>query len=280
MPNILLVDNGSKRADATLSLRELATRLQARAADPVEPVSLLHSDAIPPHQLNDQPARTLAPYLRRQLESGQRDFLIVPLFFGASRALTSFIPETAAALRRDFDDFRLRIAPPLCPLPRGEPRLVEILVDNLAQCRLQASRSPEHVFLVDHGSPIARVTAVRNWLAKQLVRRLGDRVGLTEAAMERRPGREYDFNGPLLSDALATHARAHPRARVAVAMQFLAAGRHAGPDGDVVTICRDIEARHPGFSISLSPLMSTHPLLIDILIDRMHAEHRDGNDSA
>ncbi|MBK1647941.1 sirohydrochlorin chelatase [Rhabdochromatium marinum] len=270
MSQILLVDNGSKRAEANLSLRALAARLQTHTQAPVNPVSLLHADAIDAAALNGQPAQIFAPYLRRQLANGQRDFLVVPLFFGQSRALTHFIPDTAAALRKEFGAFRLRLAPPLCPLPQGEPRLVEILVDHLQICRSQAQQPPEHVFLVDHGSPLPQVTAVRHWLAQQLAERIHDWADFTEAAMERRPGQEYDFNGPLLADALESHACVHPKASIAIAMQFLAAGRHAGPDGDIVNICRDIQQRHPDFHISLSPLMGGHPRLLDILRDRLN----------
>jgi sirohydrochlorin ferrochelatase len=269
MPDILLVDNGSKRAEASLSLRQLAAGLQARVGRPITPVSLLHSDSIPASALHGSPALTLAPYLREQLTRDHRAFIVLPLFFGRSRALTSYIPDTVAALRVDFGDFRLDTAPPLCPLPQGEPRLVDILSDNLARCRAQAERPLEQVFLVDHGSPIQPVTAVRQWLAAALAPRLDAGIGLTEAAMERRPGKDYDFNGPLLAEALERHANAHPTASVAVLMQFLAAGRHAGADGDVVNICREVTQRHPGFSIQLSPLMGSHPRLIDILADRL-----------
>ncbi len=269
MPKILLVDNGSKRVDATLTLRTLALKLQGRIKRQIEPVSLLHSDTIPPTEFHDRPAQTLAPYLRSQLEAGHRAFLILPMFFGLSRALSRFVPDTVAALSEEFGSFELDMAQPLCPLPQGEPRLVEILSDNLAHCRAQALHPPEHVFLVDHGSPLPQVTAVRNWLAQGLSQRIGSWAGLTEAAMERRAGPDYDFNGPLLAQALETYASAHPNASVLIAMQFLAAGRHAGGDGDIVHICRDMQQRHPGFCIRLSPLMNAHPLLVDILEDRL-----------
>ncbi|EIC22505.1 sirohydrochlorin chelatase [Thiorhodovibrio frisius] len=275
MTQILLVDNGSKRPHATISLRALAARLQERCGQRVMPVSLLHSDSVPPAALHGHPAITLVPHLRAQLEVGHRDFLVVPLFFGQSRALSRFIPDTITALSAEFGAFTLSTADPLCPLPQGEPRLVSILEDNLTWCRRWAERPPQQVFLVDHGSPAPEVTAVRNWLAGPLGERISDWAGLTEAAMERRSGSEYDFNGPLLADALDAYASAHPQASVAVAMQFLAAGRHAGPDGDVVAICRDIEQRHQGFSICLSPLMGGHSLLVDILHDRLCGANQD-----
>lgn len=271
MARILLVDNGSKRADATRSLHALAARLQARCGCLIEPVSLLHSDSLPAAAFNGREPRTLAPYLQGALHEGAREFLILPLFFGQSRALSGHVPQIVERLRAEFGPFDLDIAEPLCPLPQGEARLVNMLEDCLASSRAQAEVPPSHVILVDHGSPDARVTAVRNWLARELAERIRAWAGLSEAAMERRAGPDYDFNGPLLADALHTYACAHPEGSVLLAMQFLAAGRHAGPDGDVARICQEIQQRHPGFRIGLSALLGTHPLLVDILHDRLRA---------
>lgn len=268
MPQILLVDNGSKRPGATRSLRALAERLAARLHQPVAPVSLLHADGIAPALLGGRPAQILAPYLRDQLRLGEGDFTLLPLFFGQSRALTRFIPETVAALQHEYGVFSLRVAEPLCPLPQGEPRLAEILHDHLStSCQ---PIPPEQIILVDHGSPIPRVTAVRNWLAQALSQRISD-IPISEAAMERRAGPEYDFNGPLLSEALEQQARAKPNIRIALAMQFLSAGRHAGEDGDVARICQAVAQRHPGVRITRAPLMGTHPLLVEVLAERLTA---------
>jgi len=126
------------------------------------------------------------------------------------------------------------------------------------------------VALVDHGSPVAVVTAVRNELAQQLAGLLGSRVAaVAPASMERRAGPEYDFVKPLLADLLAT--RPWNTGRVIVAMQFLLPGRHAGPAGDVAEICRAAEAASPGLRTVMTKLVAEHPLLIDLLADRWRA---------
>ena len=271
MPDTLLIDNGSTRPDSTLALRALARTLAGRCGRPIQPVSLLHADQVPTHALGGQPADTLEPWLRRALAAGRRDFLLVPLWFGPSRALTHFIPELTAALRRTHGPFRLACTPALCPLPHGEPRLVEVLLGNIDATATAAAITPRRLVLVDHGSPIPSVTAVRTWLAARLRERLGPAAVLEEAVMERRPGPEYDFNGELLETVLHRLAAADPSAPVILPLLFLAPGRHAGPGGDLAAICGRVESAVPGFRVLPTPLVGAHPGLIDILAERIAA---------
>jgi sirohydrochlorin ferrochelatase len=178
-PSILLVDNGSTRPAATLSLRRIAAGLSARIGQVVHAVSLQHADRIPPGELGGEEATILAPFLRRQLEAGQREFVALPLFFGRSRALTSFIPEQVAALQQEFGDFDLVQADVLSPLPGGEPRLADILADQVKRCTDGVPAVPDRVIVVDHGSPIPEVTAVREAAVEALRSRLADPVTLT-----------------------------------------------------------------------------------------------------
>jgi sirohydrochlorin ferrochelatase len=200
-PLILLVDNGSLEPAATLGLRELAGKLAAKVGQPVEPVSLLHSSGIDPALLEGRRAEILFPSLERRLASGQNEFVVLPLFFGPSRALTDYLPENLARIREKFPALRLRVAAPLhAP---GDDRLARILADQVLAAL--AEFPSEHVVVVDHGSPVATVTAVRNELAEQVGRLLGSRVTrVAPASMERRPGPEYDFCNPLLADLLGT----------------------------------------------------------------------------
>ena len=269
MRSILLVDNGSRRPDSTLNLRRLAAALSERCGETVRPVSLLHADQVPAERLDGQPAEILAPTLERLAASGVDEILVIPLFFGPSRALSRFVPETAAQVAAQFGPLQLAIAPELCPLPEGEPRLVEILHDNLLQAAEALGDEPRRVVLVDHGSPIPEVTAVRRWLAERLGRRLGADVRLDEAVMERRQGREYDFNGPLLEDRLAEMAEEDAETPILLSMLFLSAGRHAGADGDIAQIRARIERRFPRLPIRPSPLVGGHPALIEILQARL-----------
>lgn len=270
----LLVDNGSLEPAATLALRELAVRLAAQLGQPVAPVSLLHSSALNPALIGGRPAEILFPALERRLAAGQTDFILLPLFFGPSRALTEYLPEHLARLRVKFPALHVRVASPLHAA--GDDRLARILADQVKvelDALSRASSLPQNtvrVALVDHGSPVPEITAVRNELATQLVRLLGSRVvAVTPCSMERRPGPAYDFTAPLLGDLLATPS--WNSSRVIVAMQFLQPGRHAGPEGHVAKICRTAEAAHPGLKTRMTKLVAEHPRFLEILTDRWRA---------
>ena len=265
-PLTLLVDNGSLEPAATLALRGLATKLSHRLGHTVEPVSLLHSSGIDLKLLDGCPAEILVPALEQRLAAGQNDFIVVPLFFGPSRALTVYVPENVARLRTKYPALNLRLAPPL--YAPGDVRLALMLADQVVAELGQ--RKATRVALVDHGSPVPAVTAVRNELAVQVAALLGDRVAaVAPCSMERRPDPAYDFTAPLLADLLA--APWWSESHVIVAMQFLLPGRHAGLTGDVARICRVAEAAHPGLSTRMTQLVGAHPLLVEILADRWRA---------
>ncbi len=264
-PSTLLVDNGSREPAATLALRGLAAQLSPRLGQAVEPVSLLHSAGIDPVKLGGTPAEILVPALERRLAAGQSEFVLVPLFFGPSRALTDYLPENLARLREKYPALQVRLAPPLHAVDDG--RLAQILADQVSALLAVPHPEPVRVALVDHGSPVAGVTAVRNALAEQLAGLLGSRVAaVAPCSMERRPEPADDFNGPLLAKLLATPPWSE--GRVVVALQFLLPGRHAGPDGDVAEICRQAQTRQPGLRTQMTGLVGTHPLLLEILADR------------
>lgn len=266
-PTILLVDNGSTRAAATLSLRAIAGALSRRVGREVHPVSLQHSDRVPAADLGGHPALVLPDFLAARLAAGDRAFVTVPLFFGRSRALTAFIPEQVELLGARFGPFELAQADVLFPLPEGESRLVDIVARQAATA---LGGDGGRVILVDHGSPLPAVTAVREAVAAGLRERLDSGVTLDQAVMERRSGSQYDFNGELLEDRLDAAARDGDR-DVALAMLFLSPGRHAGPGGDIEGICADAMRRHPGLRVRIAPLVGEHPGLVDILADRLAA---------
>jgi sirohydrochlorin ferrochelatase len=278
---ILLLDNGSRRAAATLNLRRLAGHLSARLGTPVHPVSALHSSKIPVQQLDGVPAWTLEPFLQAQVAAGTRSFGVLPLFFGPSRAISAFIPEVAGRVAAALGPFEVRVADVLCPLPAGEPRLPTILADHVAAAMATDSAGeampgtrqvPTQVLLVDHGSPLPAVTAVRHWLAARLTECLSESMGaevqVAEAVMERREGAEYAFNGRLLAEALASIGEGTTPRSVVLAMQFISPGRHAGAGGDIAEIVAAAKAAHPGLDVHISRLMGEHPLFLDILADR------------
>ncbi|MCG8087347.1 MAG: CbiX/SirB N-terminal domain-containing protein [Candidatus Thiodiazotropha taylori] len=266
-PTILLADNGSKRADSVINLRLLAKQLSNLSNHQVFPVSLQHADRIPTDLLNGEAAETLTTFLRERLKQGETEFILIPLFFGRSRALTSFIPQQLEKLRAEYGPFRLTLAEELYPLPQGEPRVATIL-----QQQLQATdqgRPPQLVILVDHGSPLPQVSEVRKRVCADLRQQLSPRIELQQAVMERRQGNEYDFNGQLLSEQLEKIAHSRPNISIDLALLFLSPGRHAGAGGDIESICQQIRESHPGVQIRIAPLVGQHPGIAEILLDRL-----------
>ncbi|MBA3848956.1 MAG: cobalamin biosynthesis protein CbiX [Opitutus sp.] len=266
-PVTFLLDNGSLEPAATLRLRELAQALAARVGEPVEPVSLLHSSVIARDRLGGVAAENFEPAVERRAEQGRREFLVVPLFFGPSRAITEYLPRRIGVLRGKFSGLAVRVAPPL--FDREDPRLAQILADHV---RAVSGGSPCRVALVDHGSPIRAASEVRNALVRQLSAELGRSSEVAGCCLERRPGPDHDFNGPLLAELLSHDG--WNTGEVAVALQFLLPGRHAGPGGDVAEICRRAETEHPGLRACLTPLVGGHPRLPDILADRWRSGRR------
>lgn len=264
---IFLVDNGSLRPDAIRQLRRLAKALGRKLGRAVEPVSVLHSDRVPPEKIGGRPAEVLEPALRRRAELGQRRFVILPLYVGRSAALTAHIPELAGKLRRVYPNLQVRVA---APLGARRARDLRKILGDLSRAKMGASvrTKPTKVVLVDHGSPSRSVAWTRNRARDQLLRELGRGVDVRASSMERRPGPKYAFNEPLLENILATPP--FNRGRVVVAQLFLLPGRHAGPDGDIAQICQRAEARNPGLRTVRTALVGTHPGVIDLLAKRFH----------
>ena len=255
----ILLDNGSLEPAATQQLRAIAARLAESIGEPVAPISLLHASAVPADRLGGIAAEILEPALARRIAAGERRFVVVPLFFGPSRALTDYLPERVAHLRRTAPGLEVRVAPAL--FAENDVRLARILADQV-----RATGPAARVALVDHGSPVREVTEVRDRLAGQLQGLLGGNVTVAPASMERRPGTEYSFGEPLLENLLATPG--WNAGEVTIAMQFLLPGRHAGPAGDVAEICRRAEAASPALRTRMTPLVGEHPGLVEILADR------------
>ncbi|RTZ67111.1 MAG: cobalamin biosynthesis protein CbiX [Aquificaceae bacterium] len=267
MSVILLLDNGSLQAEATKQLRQLAHALSLKCGQTIHPVSLQHADKIPPTDLEGLPAQTFVVFMQQHLSQGERDFIILPLFFGESRAVTTFIPSEIATLKALFGDFNIAIADVLYPLPEGEPQLVNIIYENTLATAETHHVPLKNIVLVDHGSPVPRVTEVREHIANQIQTKFADNIQIDQAVMERREGVEYDFNGILLEDWLMKKA-ASGESTAIVTLLFFLAGRHAGKGGDIQQICEKVMRKYPDFTIVISPLVSEHKDLLLILHER------------
>lgn len=267
MRKILLVDNGSLRPQATLNLRRLAHALGQATGEEVEATSLLHSYKIPPEKLDGHKAVTLGPLAERLAAEGVTELLILPFFFGPSQALTHYLPERLAEVQASYPQLGVKVALPLVDSQAPvDLRLVRLLAENVRE--RMAGLSQPKVVLVDHGSPIPEVTAVRNYLAGQLSVLLADEAScVTFASMERRDGEAYRFNEPLLVDLLASPSMAH--GEVILSMLFLSPGRHAGEGGDIAEICEQAMARAPGLSATTTRLVGENDAIVDILVTRL-----------
>ena len=268
-PTVFLIDNGSLRPQAALWLRCLAEALGERTGLRVEAVSLLHSHKIPAEKLGQRPATIVKRRLRECAEAGQRDFVCLPLFLGPSRAITEYLAELIEAQRAQHPDLRVKVAPVLSgeDLDAPDPRLAMILAE---QVRALAPGAETKVALIDHGTPIREVNRVRNAVARQLAAELRTEVAAVQAcSMERREGEAYAFNEPLLESLgeLADFCGG----RLILAMFFLLPGRHAGEGGDVAEIAEGLLSSGNFESIETTPLLGEHPMLLEILEDRLRS---------
>ncbi len=250
---ILLVDNGSLQPAAPLQLRLLSAEVGRLLNQTVYPVSVLHSHKIDPALLDGQPAVIFEQAVRQAKADGINELIVLPLFIGPSLAITEYLPKVFA--EANAGKIKLSIREPLFG-----PALISMLIDNLKSAGW--SKGSGTVYLCDHGSPIREVTRCRDFFALSLRNQLGlNEDELIACSMERRDGPEYDFNKPLLEDALQ-----QAKGEAIILMLFLLPGRHAGGDGDVATIAK--EHAPEGLRWKLSPLLGTHPALPALLVQR------------
>jgi sirohydrochlorin ferrochelatase len=265
-PISFLFDNGSLRAASTLSLRRIANWLRSRldGAD-VRAVSLLHSSTIDAAQLGGERAELLEPALAAAAARGENDFVLLPLFFGPSAAVTDYLPERLQVLRKKFPDLQVRVARWLVDVNAADDTsIATILADGVRRAAAGAGWSRPKVALVDHGSPQRGVAAVRDFLGGQLRRLLGGEVAV--ASMERRPEPEFAFTEPLLAGLLGN--KDFGQGEVVVALQFLSPGRHAGPGGDIAEICAGAMRAQPGLRVVTTGLVGEDERLADVLAER------------
>ncbi len=268
---VFLIDNGSLRPQATLALRALAAALSERTQMRIQAVSLLHSHKIDAARLGGEPATILIRALRHAAKEGKREFVLLPLFLGPSRAIADYVPEVIEAVREDYPDLNVAIAQTLAGKDVDSPdaRLAEILAASVqALLQVEGVQNSAKVALVDHGTPYAPVNALRNAVAAQLAEHLPE-CQVVAASMERRDAPEYDFNEPLLERVDQVEDLAG--GVLIAAMFFLLPGRHAGEGGDVAEICEGLCQRHAYERVLRTPLLGESPMLLEILSDRLRA---------
>ena len=241
------------------------------ASSEVRPASLAFSDSVPPSELGGTAACTLLSELTALAEGGAAGAVIAPLFLGPSDALRNGVSKARAALPAEFE--LLVGASIVDESDAADTRIARALAAQaLRLARARRVRLPLKVLLVDHGTPSARVHAVRARLEQELRALLGTRaIAVGAASMERREGAEYDFNEPLLERALA--APPFDEGDVLLAMAFLLPGRHAGEGGDVETIARDAArdaaARGAALRVHMTAPLAATSLVQQVVADRV-----------
>ena len=281
---VILVDNGSKRAASSLTLREsaaaLSTQLGGRS---VHAASLAYSDSVPADALGGVRAQTLNQTLEVLAQSGASGAIIAPLFLGPSMGLRRAVDSCTAALDEIApSSFDLRVGPCLVDEARpGDDRIARALASHVLRlARRQALQGPLRVVVCDHGTPSPAVHAVRERLATEVRAILGTRaLSVIGASMERRDDPAYDFNEPLLERCLG--APPHDSGDVVVAMAFLMPGRHAGDGGDVAQIVDAAVQRVSAggeptpLRVHVTPPLATHSSIVSVLADRVRAADAD-----
>lgn len=267
-PVCFLFDNGSLRPASTLSLRVTGRQLAVELGVEVRAVSLLHSSAVDASGLGGQPAQLLETALSEFLAARPTAVVVVlPLFFGPSGALADYVPERLGSLTKKFPQARLLLARWLVDPAEPDNRIAQALADAVRRQIAAEKLLRPKVALVDHGSPQRAVTAVRDFLGRQMQALLGDEVdALAVASMEKRPSPAYAFNDPLLAERLRTSP--FDRGDVVVALQFLSPGRHAGPDGDVARICAEARRERPELRPHLTETIASDQRVVSVLTDR------------
>ena len=228
-------------------------------------MSLLHSHKIAADKLNGVPATIVKRRLRECLAAGHHEFVCLPLFLGPSLAIADYLPQVVDELSGEYPELKVRIASVLAgeDFDAPDPRLAQMLADQIRALRPSPSMK---VALVDHGTPIIEVNRVRNAVARQLSSEL-DLPLVLPCSMERREGGAYAFNDPLLERLGSVEDFAG--GRLILAMFFLLPGRHAGEGGDVAEICEGLIAEGTFEQIQNTPLLGEHPMLLEILEDRL-----------
>lgn len=266
---VALVDNGSLEPKAHESLRATALLLAERTGTPVEAVSWKHSDRIPSGAVFGGRPWTLAPWIGRHVSAGEREFLLVPYFISPQGSVGSALRRDLERLREEHGGFEFSLTGGLSA-DDSLPRIVAARVREAAESRVL--RKPA-VIVVDHGGPSRASAEVRDQVSDGARAELGDLIrSLRPASMESPGGPEFDFNRPLLSEALDLPG--FNSGDVVLAPLFLSPGRHAGPGGDLQRIADAAQARSPLLRCHFANLVGSHPLAVDTLAAALAAALR------
>ncbi len=115
---IVLVDHGSRRADANEQLLDVAALLQARAPDAI--VHVAHMEIAPP---------TIADAFAACVEDGAAEVVVHPYFLAPGAHAMADIPAQAQAAAADHPEVPYRVSPPL----GVHAMLADVILERVAQ---------------------------------------------------------------------------------------------------------------------------------------------------
>ena len=266
-PICLLVDNGSLRPEAVLSLRKIAHQLGSECSHEVIPVGLLHSNKIDKSKLNGVSAETVGTFLSSKKAHDESNLLVLPFFLGPSLGVTEFLVEKLVIWKKEKGGRSFQIL--TCLHSYDDMKLAEALTSETIRVIEDEGLDCPHIAMVDHGTPIIEVNRVREDIGKSLEEMIGAKVsGFATCSMERRDGDEYNFNEPLLEAVLDEWGNAGVR-EIVVSLFFLLSGRHAGKGGDLEDIFDKAKSKFPGMKISSTQPLGGNPLIYKILRDKL-----------
>ena len=263
-----LVDNGSLRAESVRTLREIAVQLSSLCDLVITPMGLMHSHKVDAGELDGQSAQSMQSFLESAEAEALSHICVIPFFLGPSLAVTDWLPRNLGLWQERGAGRHFRILDVL--YRQGDDRLPRALADRCREGMQQSGLSRAHVALVDHGTPLKEVNQVREEVGLECRHLLGNEVaGFSTCAMERREGTEYDFNDPLLESLLEKWVGKGVR-EIILSQFFLLPGRHAGPGGDLQQIVQTFTERLPELSVHRADNPGTHPLVMEILRQRIN----------
>ena len=151
---VFLVDNGSVRPASYLNLKRMAGELSQRIGQAVTAAPLLHADKISPDKLGGEKVEILENLLRKAYLRGDREWSLVPLFFGPSGAILDYLPRRLRLLAKTHPEFFCKLSHPLYRSDsNGGPELIQILGELTESVMEEHRLQRPALILVDHGSP-------------------------------------------------------------------------------------------------------------------------------
>lgn len=183
----IVLNTGSLRPEPFLDLRKICFQLSSLSMDTAAgeyarfiPASCRHSNKIDPSLLHGVPAETLNMALKRAMKEGFTEIHIIPMFFGPSKTLETFVPEQVNRIISELDAVDVEVHISSAMVTESDNSVARILMDKINMLPIRQNNqciTPEaRVFVIDHGTPSPSVHLCREIVGNQLREMLGKTV--------------------------------------------------------------------------------------------------------